>query len=70
MCHSPFEALHPAQYSHDLAVRINELMADPALCEAMGKAGRERALEKFSWRSIAQQTHALYEKLIGKRVKH
>ena len=67
MPRSPFEALHPAQFSHDLAVRINELMADPGLCEAMGKAGRERALEKFSWRSIAQQTHALYAELVRKR---
>jgi glycosyltransferase involved in cell wall biosynthesis len=60
MNESPFEPLHPDQFSRDLAARINELMAKPALREEFGKAGRKRAEEMFSWRSIAQQVHALY----------
>lgn len=64
MTESPFEPLHPDQFSRDLAGRINELMANPELRERMGKAGRQRALEKFSWESIAQQTHALYQSLL------
>jgi starch synthase len=67
MTASPFEALHPAQFSHDLAERINELMANPRLREEMGKAGRIRALEKFSWSSIAKQVHELYGSLIRNR---
>src|SRR5205809_1981535 len=43
MSESPFEALHPAQFAHDLAVAINDLMADPAKRAAFGKAGRARA---------------------------
>ena len=69
MTQSPFEALHPAQFSHDLAMRINELMANPELREAMGKAGRLRAQEKFSWGAIAEQVHALYGRLIRERAR-
>ena len=63
MTDSPFEPLHPEQFSRDLAARINELMANPDLREKMGRAGRKRAEEKFSWSAIAQQTHALYKTL-------
>ena len=67
MSESPFEALHPERYASDLAQRINELMADPALRTRMGKAGRKRAEDIFSWRAIAQQTHALYKQLISEK---
>ncbi len=59
---SPFEAMDPAAYARDLAAGINELMRDPDRCAAMGRAGRERVLEKFSWAEIARETLALYEK--------
>jgi starch synthase len=67
MSESPFEALHPAQFAHDLAAAINDLMADPAKRAAFGKEGRARAEEIFSWRSIAQQVHALYGQLLAAR---
>jgi glycosyltransferase involved in cell wall biosynthesis len=38
-------------------------MADPAKRIAFGKAGRQRALDVFSWSSIARQTRDLYESL-------
>jgi glycogen synthase len=60
---SPFEPVNPDQFSRDLAARINELMADPELRKRFGKAGRARAIEKFSWAEIARQTKALYESL-------
>jgi glycogen synthase len=66
MTESPFEALHPEVFAHDLAARINELMADPAKCREFGVAGRRRAVEKFSWGAIAQQVHALYGRLLGR----
>lgn len=64
MSESPFEPVEPAKFSRDLAVRINELMADPAKREAFGQAGRRRAAEVFSWAAIAQKTKALYESLL------
>jgi len=60
---SPFEPLHPDRFARDLAANVNELMADPSLRQRMGKAGRVRAEEKFSWRAIARQTAELYSTL-------
>ena len=58
---SPFEAIHPKVFAQDLAHSINELLRDPARCEAMGRAGRERVLSTFSWAEIAKETLALYK---------
>jgi glycogen synthase len=63
MDESPFEARDPEKFARDLAARINQLMADPALCEKFGRAGRKRAEEKFGWPAIALETKALYESL-------
>jgi glycosyltransferase involved in cell wall biosynthesis len=38
-------------------------MADPAKQKAFGNAGRQRAIETFSWASIAKQTKTLDESL-------
>jgi alpha-maltose-1-phosphate synthase len=56
----PFEPREPEKFERDLAARINQLMADPALSEKFGRAGRKRAEEKFGWPAIAQQTKKLY----------
>jgi starch synthase len=64
---SPFEPRDPGKFARNLAARINQLMADPALCEKFGRAGRKRAEEKFGWPAIALQTKALYEGLLGKK---
>jgi alpha-maltose-1-phosphate synthase len=64
MKESPFEPIDPNQFARDLAGRINQLMADPALRAKFGAAGRKRAVEKFSWAAIARQTKALYQTLI------
>ncbi|HEY1080649.1 MAG TPA: glycogen synthase, partial [Prosthecobacter sp.] len=61
---SPFEALDPAGFARDLAEGINSLMADPEKRKRMGLAGRQRAVERFSWTSIAHRTKALYETLV------
>ena len=54
----------PARFASDFAARVNELLADPERAARMGKAGRARALERFSWGAIAEETIALYEKLV------
>jgi starch synthase len=58
---------NPQKFSKDLAVRITELLADPAKAKAMGEAGRKRVEEHFSWTAIAQQTIDLYKSLISDR---
>lgn len=61
---SPFEATDPAGFARDLAEAINKLMADPEKRRRMALAGRKRAVERFSWSSIAQRTKALYDTLV------
>jgi starch synthase len=46
-----------------LASGINELVRDPDRAAEMGRAGRERAVERFAWPAIAEQTSALYRSL-------
>jgi starch synthase len=54
----------PARFAADFAERVNQLLADPALAERFGKAGRQRALDEFSWPAIAGQTARLYAELV------
>ena len=61
---TPFEAVDPDKFSRDMAEKINLLMADPALCKKFGRAGRQRAVDKFSWASIAAETKKMYESLL------
>ncbi|GAB4177656.1 MAG: glycogen synthase [Terrimicrobiaceae bacterium] len=61
------EPAHPDRFSKDLAARINELMADPARCNAMGQAGRKRAENHFGWASIARRTAELYTRVLEGR---
>ena len=58
---------HPEQFAKDLADKLNLLLADPAKAKQFGEAGRKRVEAKFSWGAIAEQTLALYEKLVAAR---
>jgi alpha-maltose-1-phosphate synthase len=59
------EPADPVRFASDIAERVNSLLADPALAERMGQAGRVRAVEKFAWSTIAEQTVGLYRSLVG-----
>jgi starch synthase len=67
----PFEAVDdgtqeprdPERFALDFAAAVNELLADPDRAEEMGRAGRRRAVERFSWPAIARETVAVYEEL-------
>lgn len=50
-------------FEAEIAARVNELAAHPSRAEAMGKAGRNRAVTTFDWRAIAEETVALYRSL-------
>jgi alpha-maltose-1-phosphate synthase len=47
-----------------LAAALNALISDPDRAEAMGQAGRKRAVAEFGWAAIAAQTAALYAELV------
>ena len=46
-----------------LAEALNTLLRDPDRAEAMGRAGRKRAVTEFGWPAIAAQTADLYAEL-------
>ncbi|MFJ8580616.1 glycogen synthase [Micromonospora sp. NPDC093277] len=52
--------LDPDRFVADLADRISELLADPARTAGFGRAGRRRAVEHFSWDTIAARTLEVY----------
>jgi starch synthase len=55
----------PERFAHDFAAKVNELLADPERARQFGEAGRERVVERFAWRAIAEETARLYESLVG-----
>ncbi|MEU7610193.1 glycogen synthase [Micromonospora sp. NPDC049204] len=52
--------LEPGTFVADLAAAINTLLADPARTGRFGLAGRQRAVDHFSWDAIAGQTLDVY----------
>jgi starch synthase len=58
------EPADPDAFARAIAERVNRLVADPELARRMGEAGRRRAVEQFSWRTIAEQTLELYRSLV------
>jgi starch synthase len=54
----------PARFEADIAQRLSQLVADPKAARAMGEAGRRRAVELFSWATIATRTLDLYRPLL------
>ncbi|MFC6155031.1 glycosyltransferase family 4 protein [Nocardioides yefusunii] len=48
----------------ELTAAIAELLDDPDRRAAMGAAGRQRVIDKFSWRAVAEATAAAYAEVI------
>jgi alpha-maltose-1-phosphate synthase len=59
--------LDPDRFVADLARAINELLADPDRATAMGRAGRQRAVDRFSWDVVAQRTLEVYRSVLESR---
>jgi starch synthase len=56
----------PDKFARDLALKLSDLLADPAKCKRFGEAGRKRVEDTFSWSAIADQTIGLYQKLLAR----
>jgi starch synthase len=52
-----------AAFQRGLAAAVNAVLADPARAEAMGTAGRERAVREFAWSAAAERTVEIYRGL-------
>ncbi|HTR92805.1 MAG TPA: glycogen synthase [Trebonia sp.] len=55
--------LVPPDDPASLSDALNTLLRDPDRADAMGRAGRKRAVTEFSWDTVAAQTAALYAEL-------
>ena len=53
------------RFESDLADRLNEVLGDEAAARRMGEAGRRRAVEHFSWTTVATQTLDVYRSALG-----
>jgi len=56
--------IDPERFIDDFAATLVEVLADPDAAHAMGRAGRARAEDEFSWSAIADATRALYTSLL------
>ena len=61
-----FNPKNPEHFQKEFAIKINMLLENEALANKLGDAGRERVLEKFSWKSIAKTTFDYYQTVISK----
>lgn len=57
--------LNPEQFHADLAERLTKLLENPELAAKMGKAGRKRAEEHFSWTTIGERTVDFYKQILN-----
>ena len=61
-----FNPKNPEKFQKDFASKINALLDDENLAKSMGKEGRKRVLDIFSWESIAKTTYNYYGEVISK----
>src|SRR5699024_11006115 len=54
-----------ALFERDLAVALTEALAHPHEAAARGVAGRQRAIERFSWTTIAEATTRVYSSVLA-----
>jgi glycogen synthase len=57
--------LVPPGRPDELAAAVSRVLADPAAAGAMGRAGRRRVEERFSWASVAERTERVYADAIA-----
>ena len=56
--------IQPDRFVDDLAKAINTVLADPGRAAELGKAGRQRAIDHFSWAAIADRTMEVYRSVL------
>ena len=56
--------LDPDRFVADLAATLAEVVSDPERARTMGVAGRARAVQEFSWVTVAERTLAVYRGVV------
>lgn len=62
-----YNSYEPEAFEQALAESVNAIASDVGTAQAMGKAGRARAIAEFSWAAIAQQTLDVYQDALSRR---
>ncbi|MDQ2756541.1 MAG: glycogen synthase [Actinomycetota bacterium] len=55
----------PERFVADLAAALTDAVSDPERARRMGLAGRQRAIDSFSWATIGDRTLAVYRSVLG-----
>ena len=56
--------LDPDRYVADFAAALTSVVTDPDRARELGRAGRQRAIEAFSWAAIAERTRQVYDAVV------
>ena len=64
-----FEPADPKAFQTDFANKLNKVLGNPELAKKMGEVSRKRAIDVFSWKSIAKQTFDFYQECIDRYKK-
>jgi starch synthase len=59
--------IDPDKFVADLAAALNEAVSDTARADRFGLAGRQRAIEHFSWDTIGDRTMQVYLDVLRRR---
>ena len=59
-----YDAADPRGFEAGLADAVNDLVGDQRKAQQMGKSGRQRCMDEFSWARIAEQTMEIYRKVV------
>ena len=51
----------------ELTAALTLVLDSPALAEQLGRAGRRRVLDRFTWRSTAQRTADWYAETLDRK---
>ena len=65
-----FDPADPAGFSAGLAAAINQLARDPDARQRLGRNGRRRVLDHFSWEAIARRSIDLYRLVLAAPGRH
>jgi starch synthase len=57
----------PDRFVADLAAALTDAVSDRARADRMGLAGRQRAVDAFSWASIGDRTMEVYLEVLRGR---
>jgi glycosyltransferase involved in cell wall biosynthesis len=65
-----FGGLHAVPYSPgSWCEKMKHMVQNPEFCRRMGRAGKNRVLQKFTWNAVGRELYAEYESTLAARVR-